>query len=108
MNAKEYFVVLHKDSPFGQLMMETKGKIAGASTTLETKEGSHPVIVCHSLDYSRSPLFVAMVQVRNPGADDPLPREIAVPSASVLAVVEVDKTASQPSAEPQSSSSVLH
>lgn len=105
---KEFFVVISKDSPFGQFLLELRNKIGGASTTMDVGGVSHPVMVCKGLDWSKSLLFVSMIQLRDPGEADPLPREIAVPSSVILLVAEAGQTASQKPAEPQASPSHLH
>lgn len=94
----EYFVAVDANSPAGLFLLSLKGKIGGASSVIECGLISHPVLVCKDLDWKIHPGFVRMTQIRNPGAPDPQPREIALPSSALLLVAAADATATQPPA----------
>lgn len=102
----EFLVAIDADSAFGVFLLSIKGKVGGATTTLGANGKEHPVIVATNLRWD-APAFVRMTHLQNPGVDDRLPREIAVPAATVLAAAE-RIPADQPSGVQQPAPSSLH
>lgn len=92
----DYFVGIHAASPVGALMIELFGKIGGASAHMEAGGIKHPVIIARDIEWALAPGFVRMTHIRNPGAPDPMPREIVVPSGAVLAAIPVEAAPAGP------------
>jgi hypothetical protein len=83
----EYLVILDVDSPIGMFLLSLKGKVGGATDVMALPNRVHPYIIARDLDWSKLPAFVRMTHLRNPGAEDPQPRELVVPAQAVLGVV---------------------
>lgn len=104
----EYLVAIDGRSPYGSFLLSLKNKIGGASAWLELMSESHPVIVATDLDWTKLPAFVRMTHIRNPGAPDPQPRELVVPSSCVLAVLPKEPPATEQPAAQQTPPTSLH
>ena len=104
----KYLVAIDVETPAGALLMSLKGKIGGASSTMDVAGKSHPVIFASQMDWSKLPAFVGMTQIQNPGAPDPMPRELVVPSAAVAVLAETAPAGTQPPSAQQSPASSLH
>lgn len=84
----EYWVAIEAGSPLGKLLMNLRGKIGGATNVVECEGITHPLIVGTDIDWSM-PNFVRLTHHRNPGADNPLARELVVPCSQVLFAMHV-------------------
>lgn len=104
----EYVVAIDGRSPFGAFLLSLKNKIGGASGWMEQANQSHPVIVATDMDWSLLPAFVRMTHIRNPNTDNPLPVELVVPAAVVLAVHPKADPANQQHGEQQTPGASIH
>ena len=104
----EYLVAVDGNSPIGVFYLASRNKIGGASGWMEQGQTTHPVIVVKDLDWSMLPAFVRMTHIRNPGADDPVERELVLPSSTILAVVPKEPSTDQGARPQQSPGAPLH
>lgn len=90
----EYLVALDVNSVAGQFVLSMHGKIGGSTATLVCNAITHPVIVATDLEWFH-PNFVRMKHHRNPGAEDPIARELVLPCSAILFATPKEKPAEQ-------------
>jgi hypothetical protein len=88
----EYWIAVDANSAAGQFLLSLRGKIGGATNVVFCNAITHPLIVATDLDWSLHG-FVRMTHHRNPGAENPLARELVLPSSAILLVTPTEPPA---------------